>query len=240
MKVKACICTDVGKKRKENQDSSLIKVARSGKLGRISFVVVCDGMGGLSKGEVASCKAVRTMESWFHEELVLMQDLSEDKLLDAVESSWNRLLYKINGDIKRYGKHRGITLGTTMTALLQVGRKYILMNVGDSRIYMLSRKGITQLTEDQSVGNALIQCIGTSKTPVPQIVKGDISSDSTVVACTDGFWRKLADSEVFGALCPQMCVTSEDMLDQCRALFDTLWERQEQDNVTVAALCMEY
>ncbi|AOZ97495.1 PP2C family protein-serine/threonine phosphatase [Butyrivibrio hungatei] len=240
MKVKACINTDVGKKRKENQDSSLIKVANSGKLGRISFVVVCDGMGGLSKGEVASCKAVRAMESWFHEELALMQDLSDDKLMDAVERSWRRLIGKINGDIKRYGKHRGISLGTTMAALLQVGRKYILLNVGDSRIYLLSRREIKQLTQDQSVGNVLIQCVGSSKAPDPEIVRGEFKSDSTIVACSDGFWRKLEEKEIFRALCPQMCVTSEDMLDQCRSLFDMAWEREEKDNITAAALCMEF
>ena len=43
MRVKACIYTDAGKSRKVNQDSVLVKVANSEKLGRISFVAVCDG-----------------------------------------------------------------------------------------------------------------------------------------------------------------------------------------------------
>ena len=139
MKVKASIYTDAGRKRSVNQDASLIKVASASQVGRISFVAVCDGMGGLSKGEVASCKAVRTLENWFMEELPLILGTSENKFWEIVEISWRRLLADINKDIRRYGKHRGIQLGTTLTAFLQVGRKFILMNVGDSRIYLVSR-----------------------------------------------------------------------------------------------------
>ena len=54
MKVKACICTDVGQSRSVNQDAALIKVANTKEHGRISLIAVCDGMGGLSRGEVAS------------------------------------------------------------------------------------------------------------------------------------------------------------------------------------------
>ena len=75
MRVKACICTDIGNTRDINQDSALIKVANTKNHGRISLIAVCDGMGGLSKGEVASCKAIRTLESWFHEELSICRIL---------------------------------------------------------------------------------------------------------------------------------------------------------------------
>ncbi len=259
MVVKACIFTDAGKKRPVNQDSSLVKVANSSMLGRISFVAVCDGMGGLSRGEVASCKVIRSMENWFHEELTMMQDLDEDRIWKTVEASWNRLLAKVNAEIRRYGKHRGINLGTTLTALLQIGKRYMLLNVGDSRIYLADKKGISQITHDQSLvqdkidkgilskndavndseRSVLLQCIGTSGTPKAQFVRGEFKSNTTVVACTDGFWRTMDKKEIFEALCPQMCVTSDDMLEQCKELAMTARDRREHDNITVAALCME-
>ena len=62
MEVKACIFTDAGSVRRINQDSAMIKVANTKKYGRISFAAVCDGMGGLSKGEVASCKMIRALD----------------------------------------------------------------------------------------------------------------------------------------------------------------------------------
>ena len=259
MKVKACIYTDAGKSRKVNQDSVLVKVANSEKLGRISFVAVCDGMGGLPKGEVASCKVVRSLENWFHEELSLMQDLETERLWDVIEVSWRRLIAKISGELRRYARHRKIDIGTTLTALLQIGDRYMLMNIGDSRIYVASKGEVIKLTKDHSVlqkkldegkitekealndreKSVLLRCLGSMKTAEPDITRGVIKNDSTVIACSDGFWRTMEKTELYSMLCPQMCVTSEDMLEACKKLVKKAYDRNETDNISVAALCME-
>jgi len=83
---------------------------------------------------------IRALEGWFLEELALMQNLPEDKLWDTIETSLSRLIVKANNDIRRYGKHRGIRLGTTLTAFLQIGRRYMTLNIGDSRIVQLMDK----------------------------------------------------------------------------------------------------
>ena len=46
-------------------------------------------------------------------------------------------------------------------------------------------------------------------------------------------------NELYNMLCPQMCVTSEDMLDACKKLVKAAYDRNETDNISVAALCME-
>ena len=56
--------TDVGIKKKTNEDSYMIKEAQT-RMGRIFFGVLCDGMGGLSNGELASATVIRAMEQWF-------------------------------------------------------------------------------------------------------------------------------------------------------------------------------
>ena len=259
MKVKACIYTDIGTTREVNQDAALIKVANTKNHGRIALVAVCDGMGGLSKGEVASCKAIRTLESWFHEELSLLQNLSESELWEAVEGSFDRMIRRINGDLKRYGKHRNIQLGTTMTALLQIGNKYLSVNVGDSRIYTVSAKEVGRLTKDQSVvqdkldkglisesealndqeKSVLLQCLGTVHAPVPEIKRGVLKGNTTIVACSDGFWRTLETEELRKKLCPQMCITDEEMLQQCKKLVERAKDKAEDDNITVAAMSLE-
>ncbi len=260
MKVKACIYTDVGQTRKVNQDAALVKVANTKNHGRITMIAVCDGMGGLSKGEVASCKAVRALEMWFHEELPLMQPLTGNELWSAVENSLRRLIVRMNTDIRRYGKNKGLMLGTTLTCLLQIGGRYICMNIGDSRIYFIKSGETIQITRDQSVvqdkldkglisekealmdnaKNVLSQCIGMLKSPVPQVETGSFDNNTTVVACSDGFWRTIAPEEIRQKLCPQMCVTDEDMLNECRKLADMAVERNEEDNISVAAACMEF
>lgn len=260
MNVKACICTDAGSRRGVNQDAALVKVANSKSLGRIALIAVCDGMGGLSKGEVASCKAVRTLENWFHEELILMLNMSGKEFWDTVETSWKRMIAKMNSEIRRYGKHRGISLGTTLTALLQVGRDYLFMNIGDSRIYYTKGQEAVQLTKDHSLAqkaidegrardmeevdvssrNVLLQCIGTHTPPTPQIGRGRFSKNTTVIACSDGLWRTVSNREMYQRLCPQMCISDEDMMDQCRKLIDTATSRKEEDNISVAAMNLEF
>lgn len=259
MKIKACICTDVGQSRKVNQDAALIKVANTREYGRISLVAVCDGMGGLSKGEIASCKVIRALESWFQEELPLFLNMEINTLWKQIEGSLRRLIIRSSGDLRRYGKHRGIKLGTTVAALLQIGSRYMLLNVGDSRIYAVEKASVKQLTKDQSVvqdkldrglitedeiegeqqKNVLLQCIGTSSVPEPEIRMGELRGDTTIVACTDGFWRTLDNEVMRMKLCPQMCLTDEDMLTECRKLVDRAMEADEEDNISVAALCFE-
>ena len=62
--------TDIGLVKQVNQDSLTVKVADT-KLGEVSFAVICDGMGGLAKGELASAILVRAFEKWFYEQLPL-------------------------------------------------------------------------------------------------------------------------------------------------------------------------
>ncbi len=258
MEVKACIFTDAGSVRRINQDSAMIKVANTKRYGRISFAAVCDGMGGLSKGEVASCKMVRALEGWFMDELPLMQNLEKEKLWDTIETSLLRLIARTGGEIRRYGRHRGIKLGTTMTVFLQIGSEYMTVNVGDSRIYLIDRKSARALTRDQSVTqdkldrglisirdrdldpekNVLLQSVGATVDLHPEIKRGEVEGDTTILAVSDGFWRKLEEEELHEKLCPQMCVTPEDMLSQCRKLASLAVKRSEEDNISVAAMCL--
>lgn len=260
MEVKACIFTDAGKVRKKNQDAALIKVANTKRHGRISFAAVCDGMGGLSKGEVASCKAIRSLENWFCEELPLMQSMDEAELWDTAEKSLRRLMARVSGELFRYGKHRGISLGTTVTAFLQIGMKYMTLNIGDSRIYMIDQRSAKRLTRDQSLiqekiekgiitpeesgadpqRNVLLSCLGTSRAATAEVTRGQFKGNSvTVIACSDGFWRTIGEDEMHEKLCPQMCVTPEDMLWECRKLAERAMARKEEDNISVAAMCLE-
>ena len=73
MKYKAAYYTDVGIKKKNNQDSLAIKIAETPK-GSAVFAIICDGMGGLAKGELASKEVICAYCDWFEKdfpELVL-------------------------------------------------------------------------------------------------------------------------------------------------------------------------
>ena len=64
MQFKVAADTDIGIKKQTNQDSVLVKHGKCG-LGEVLLAVVCDGMGGLDRGELASASVIREFNGWF-------------------------------------------------------------------------------------------------------------------------------------------------------------------------------
>ena len=98
--------TDKGLVKETNQDSYAVRIAES-KIGKVLFAVLCDGMGGYSKGEVASGTVVAVFCDWFERKFpeLLDQDL-DDKIL---RDEWDRLVHNCNEHIKQYGQAKGIS-----------------------------------------------------------------------------------------------------------------------------------
>lgn len=210
--------SDKGAVKESNQDSYLAKVANTS-LGDVALVVVADGMGGLSKGELASAHAVRVMDEWFESKLpdyLEAMGSSVSGLERLVEAQLNGLVQELNLAILKYGWAKRKTLGTTFTALLCVGSRYSIAHVGDSRVYEIAPKGVTQLTEDQtfvqqelSAGriteeeakthprrNVLLQCLGAYREVEPQIISGTLCKGATYLLCSDGFRHELSNEEM--------------------------------------------
>ena len=156
--------SDKGIKKNVNQDALLIKQAKVKGIGNICMGVLCDGMGGLSCGEVASSAFVNRMDTWFKTEFPnMITDINatepllgkgcEDpaaKLLSHVEGHWKKLVLEMNEKLKEYGNSNGIRLGTTVVAIIIIGESYMTMNVGDSRAYKFDKKQMTQVSHDHS------------------------------------------------------------------------------------------
>ena len=164
--------SDIGNKKKVNQDALLVKQARTSSFGRVCFACLCDGMGGLSQGEIASASFINRMSQWFQNEFPLLltesltggtEDLSmavTEDLSSAeprrndywrhIESQWALICRQMNQGLRQYGDSQGIRLGTTVVAALFIQDEYLVMSVGDSRAYMIDKKNINQITHDQS------------------------------------------------------------------------------------------
>lgn len=161
------VLTDTGTTKDINQDSCMVKIARMHDGRRISLAVICDGMGGLACGEMASSVFVKRMEKWFYEELpeILSQRAvttqldnssgdgmqSEDRIWANIQYSWSNIVASMNYEIAGFGRKRGMALGTTCVSQLIIDDKYVAMWVGDSRLYEASNDGITLLTHDHSL-----------------------------------------------------------------------------------------
>lgn len=243
--------TDVGK-RTENQDSLLIRRAVChGE--QVVLAVVCDGMGGLKKGEVASAALIRRFSRWFEKEFPKMTN--EPDIESMILKSWNTMVKKMNKKIRMYGQKNQIELGTTITAMLFIDDKYYMVHVGDSRAYELADHAVL-LTKDQTLAaqeaeqgkitweqaevdirkNILLQCVGASEVLDPVYMCGNVQKNAVYLLCSDGFCHEIRLNEM------QRFFWSEEMSDEsalterCRQLTKINLERGEKDNISVIAV----
>lgn len=240
--------TDVGIFKKINQDAFCLKIAKTPKH-NIAFAVLCDGMGGLNSGELASSFVVNAFSGWFENELPLMLAKALD--MSLVRSRWNTIALEQAQKIMNYGQAHHISLGTTLTAMLIVNQEYVYVQIGDSRIYKLSDH-IQQVTKDQTLvaheveqqrltvdeaktdgrKNILLQCIGASKTLVPDIQTGRVEENEAFMLCSDGFRHEISEEEMFGVIAPPLLTSEKVMKKSLVDLVELNKSRNEKDNIT--------
>ena len=252
MNFKIVAHTDIGIKKKTNQDSVLVKVAQTD-YGKVCFAAVCDGMGGLAKGELASATLIRHLASWFEEEFpeLLYQGIS----IEVLNKSWSDLVYKVNNVISTYALAAHVDMGTTMVLLLIVDHVYYIANVGDSRVYLLNNE-LNQITRDQTFiqremdegrmtweeakrdprRNVLLQCVGASEVIVPDFYTGNILPGNIFLLCSDGFRHVITKEEIYENLSPYRLFNEASMQEFLVYLTDLNKYRQENDNISAALI----
>ena len=230
--------TDIGKVRKENQDSLFADP-------ETALFIVSDGMGGHQGGAIAS--------GIIAEDLPVMIENALDKLrsnrpkaimllLKKVIAEQNRQLH-LEGSSERGFEDMGATL---VVALLRNGRCYIA-NVGDSRIYRLRKGRLTQLTRDHSVVSELIekgklepqdaqnhsaagvitQYIGMPEKTRSHVRSFTLKENDRLLLCTDGLTDMINDKNIAHIL-----RTETDLQTACKLLISAALDAGGHDNVT--------
>ncbi len=244
--------TDTGIKKNTNQDSLSVKVFNTAK-GKIVFAILCDGMGGLEKGEVASATVVTAFTEWMKNNL---QTLCEGSIEDGfIRKEWGDLVESLNEKIKKYGRLNNVSLGTTLTSMLITDSRFYICNIGDTRAYEITNE-LKQITEDQTVvareiklgklteeeacndsrRNVLLQCIGASEHIYPDMFFGETRKDAVYMLCSDGFRHEISASEIFSELRPEVMLESDQMKRSIDYLIDINKQRLEQDNISVITI----
>ncbi len=244
--------TDVGLRKKTNQDSLSVKVMNT-KQGRMALAVLCDGMGGLEKGELASTSVIKAMEDWTMKELPVLCEQPLD--LSKVQSQWEDIICRLNDILIRYGSQCSVKLGTTVVAILVTESEYFIMNVGDSRAYEITDM-MVQLTEDHSFvarevargnltkeeaetdkrNNILLQCVGGSGAVHPDFYIGKTRNPGVYMLCSDGFRHYVKPHEMYEFLNPNVLINEEIMYRNGKCLIEMNKQRNEKDNISVALI----
>ncbi len=240
--------TDIGISKDTNQDSILIKHARTD-CGEILLGAICDGMGGLSKGELASAVVIRAFADWFDSQLP--HELNNLDM-NVIGAEWSLLLKEMNSKIIEYSGIHGIEgIGTTFTGILFAQNQYVIAHVGDTRVYHINRY-LTQLTDDQTFvarevsrgtmlleqaktdkrRNLLLQCVGASQAVEPQIISGR-AEKGIYMLCSDGFRHEIDDREIYEGLNPDVLKDKNSMHSHAGYLIEQVKKRGEKDNISV-------
>ena len=241
--------TDVGIEKSTNQDS-LSVLSLTTPLGKMVFAILCDGMGGLAKGEVASATLVNAFRDWATQEL---PKLCNAPLEEAViRTQWESIIHQQNTRIKSYGAQQGVRLGTTVVAMLLTQTNTFILNVGDSRAYEITHQ-MRQLTNDQtfvarevamgrmtpaeaevdSRRSVLLQCVGASEVVYPDLFVQPTQCGAVYMLCSDGFRHEITPEELAYHLQPNLLLSEQNMQVKARELIELNKQRQERDNISV-------
>lgn len=245
--------TDIGTTKNTNQDSFTVKMASSDKYGKIFLAAVCDGMGGLSKGELASGTVISEFGNWF--ETTLPKLIEQENInFSLIKEEWSKLVNLLNQKIGNYGIEHGISLGTTLVGCLIFKNKLYVVNVGDSRLYKIT-DSVTRLTTDHSLvaqeiangnlrpedeetdsrRNVLLQCIGASNVVKPEFKEFAAEQNAIYVLCSDGFRHAIKEQEMLGLLSPKIILDEANLKSTLADIVKLLKQRGETDNITAVS-----
>lgn len=201
--------TDIGRKRKMNQDYVYCSVQAVGMLPNL--FIVADGMGGHNAGDFASRFAV--------EEFVRQVKQGRGKtLIQTMEESVqnaNRLLLE-----QAAGRPELKGMGTTFVAATICGETMYVANIGDSRLYLISGEEISQITQDHSLveemirrgelrredgrfhpnKNVITRAMGANVGVVPDFFEVRLRQGDIILLCSDGLSNMMDDTEIFSVI----------------------------------------
>lgn len=193
--------TDVGMIRSGNEDAFFAHATRERGL-----FIVADGMGGHAAGEVASEMTVQIISRELHD----IRDAdapAEERVSDSIRLA-NRAVYERT---MQESDKQG--MGTTASVLIVSGSRYLIGQVGDSRIYLLRDGALSQLTKDHSYvqeqvdaglltpeqaryhpySNVITRCVGASDAVEPDTYTGELKPGDVFLVASDGLTGMVDD-----------------------------------------------
>ncbi|MBP9679909.1 MAG: Stp1/IreP family PP2C-type Ser/Thr phosphatase [Bacteriovorax sp.] len=232
--------TDIGKKRKTNQDSFYTNLNNR-------LFIVADGMGGHNGGDIASQMVVK-----FLPELIAAKAELEpsQQLVESIQ--------QMNQQIKRFGETNADLegMGTTIVLLYFKGQNIYIGNVGDSRAYLINNQKIFQLSRDHSLvqeklnlgiynreqaaydpqKNVLVRTVGFEDQVDVDVFVYKVNKGDIFLCCSDGLHGKVSDEDILflvNKYLPDPVLATQELCDKLiQRLIDEANDNGGQDNIT--------
>jgi protein phosphatase len=247
MRIGSAGVTDVGRRRPHNEDSFLCDDA-------LGLYVVCDGVGGNAKGEVASAESVDLVQSWVRRwrktlDLYTTEPSADNRALvrRLLESAVQSACYMVFGMGQLDPRQRGMS--STLSSLLVTGGTAFVGQVGDSRVYVCRDGQTAQITEDHTLvnfrlkmglitpeeaanapgKNVITRAVGHQDYVEVDTFEFDVAPGDRFLLCSDGLHGYVENEELDGLLRGSREEVVQRLVDVANA-------RGGRDNIT-AVVC---
>jgi protein phosphatase len=222
--------THPGHVRPNNEDDFVMRP-------EIGLWAVADGMGGHAAGAFASRAVAKALSG-------LPPPADAAALMDACMEK----LAEANDQIRVFARQNGeAIIGTTVAVLLAFERHFACVWCGDSRVYLIRRGALRQVSRDHTElqeyldrgvltpaeamtwphRNVLTRAIGAFETPETDVEEGELQSGDVFILCSDGLTTHVGDDEISKIACRRPAESA------CHELIDLALSRGGKDNVTV-------
>ena len=239
MKINYYGLTDIGQKRKTNQDSFICNDI-------LGLFAVSDGMGGLAYGKQTSEEVIRLLNTFISFED--FNDLNDEEAIDLLKD----ILIEINTHIIEMGniENRTPLYGATLTGVFIKDENIIVFNIGDSRVYQMRQEKLQRITADdsllQTILNAeveidedemkaaagiLLQFMGMYPSVIPSIKIYPFHHHDTICICSDGLTSMLDDHKIEEILKQNISIK-----DKTAQLIQMANEAGGEDNITAIVI----
>ena len=253
--------TDVGRTREHNEDAFVVadlsadnaslqpsvRTHTAGKRG--SLFMVADGMGGAAAGEIASEMATAIVLRELRREWLGSPVGTPDAFASALKHAAAAANAEINAYAGSHPEYRG--MGTTATIAGMLGDSLYLVQVGDSRAYLVRDGVARQITKDQSLmqklveageiteeeaehserRNIILQALGPEATVKVDLTHQKLRRGDTLVLCSDGLSGQVTRDQI-----GRVVSEEPDLMSVCKTLIDLANAAGGPDNITVIAV----
>ena len=209
MRLNVWSMTECGDVRQRNEDSILAVIQEDDRCDAGIFVVA-DGMGGLQFGDRVSNYITERFGIWWNRDFMQLRN-GEADTEENVAELLDQEIWDINTALYRFKEENKCRAGSTLSLLLISRNRYLIRNMGDSRVYLFRRGSLQQLTEDQSLvaelvrggemtsqearmsakKNILTMCMGMFMKPQYIQHSGNVAHGDVFLLCSDGMHNQV-------------------------------------------------
>lgn len=233
--------TDTGMVRDHNEDAYKLPEGTDAKtLANNGYLyVLADGMGGHQKGEVASAVTIETINTEYYTSTISIEGDAEEAITEALSNAITKANLEVM-DATQGG-------GTTVVAAVLYRDSLVLMNVGDSRAYLLRDNELDLLSKDHSLvsrlvemgkitdeealthprRNVLYQALGQGSDVEIHITTEKLKVNDVIILCSDGLWGEIGDPAIKDIL-----NTANNPLTAAKRLINMANDSGGPDNIT--------